>query len=101
MSDLSEELLGDIDETAVEVFELGRRRQAKRKGKSRRKAYAKGIEEVRDIAGKEAARELAARIEADMRANERFPSARQVRQWGAELCRERGHSVSTGSWLGA
>lgn len=101
MSEFTEELLRDIDETTVEVFELGDRRQAKRTAKSQRKAYVRGVEEVRDIAGKSAARRLAARIRMDMRENERFPSARQVRQWGAELCRESGHTVSTGSWLGA
>lgn len=101
MSDSTEDLLGDIDDTTREVFDVANRRQARKKEGSRRNAYEKGIREVRRIAGDAQARELAERIQADIRTNERFPSARRVRRWGAEICRESGHEVSTGSWLGA
>lgn len=101
MSELRDELLRDIDETIQDVFDLGTRRKAREKAASRRKAYRKGIEEVRDIAGEEQARALAEWIQTEIRSDEQFPSARNVRQRGAELCRERGESVSTGSWLGA
>lgn len=101
MSDPTDELLDDIDETTREVFDVASRRQARKKEGSRRDAYEKGLREVRRIAGNEQARELAERIRTDIRTNERFPSARRVRNWGAEICRESGHEVSTGSWLGA
>lgn len=101
MSELIDGLVRDIDETVMDTFDLRTRSRAKEKEGSRRKAYRKGIREVRDVAGNDEARELAARIQTDIRENERFPSGRTVRQWGAEICRESGHEVSTGSWLGA
>ena len=91
----------EIDAVVQDVFDVDSRRQAKEKAGSRRKAYEKGIREVRDIAGKPQAERLAEWIEDEIRSRERFPSARDVRKRGAEICRESGHSVSTGSWLGA
>lgn len=91
----------EIDAVVQEVFDVASRRQSEEKAGSRRKAYSKGIEEVRDIAGKPQAEELAEWIEREIRTRERFPSAREVRQQGAEICRESGHEISTGSWLGA
>jgi hypothetical protein len=101
MTDFVSDLVGDVDETAVDVFDLAARREAKKDAGSRRDAYERGIEEVRDIAGKPQARELAAWIQAEMRDREAYPSAREVRKQGARICRESGHEVSTGDWLGA
>lgn len=91
----------EIDKVVQEVFDVASRQQAKKKAGSRRKAYEKGIREVRDIAGKPQAEKLAEWIEDEIRSRERFPSAREVRKQGAEICRQSGHEVSTGSWLGA
>lgn len=101
MATFSKELVREIDETVEETFDLATRADAKRKEGSRRDAYEKGIRAVRDVAGNDAARELAAWIQDEIREHERFPSARDVRQQGAKICRDRGHEVSTGSWLGA
>ncbi|MFB6269144.1 MAG: hypothetical protein ABEH83_04315 [Halobacterium sp.] len=101
MTDFVTELLRDVDETAVDVFDLAERREAKQDAGSRRDAYERGIEEVRDKAGKPQARELAEWIQAEMRDREAYPTAREVRKQGAKLCRESGHEVSTGDWLGA
>lgn len=101
MNDVTRELLGAIDRSTEETFDLGTRAAAKRKEGSRRNAYRKGIEAVREIAGKDAARELAEWIEAEIRTEERLPPARSVRKRGARICRDHGHDISTGSWLGA
>ncbi len=98
---ITHELLREIDETTQEVFDLATRADAKRREGSRRNSYQKALEEVKDIAGRGGARALADWIQDEIRENERFPNARDVRQRGAELCRENGHEVSTGSWLGA
>ena len=37
----------------------------------------------------------------NLRAARNGPSGRQVRQCGVRVCREHGHEISTGSWLGA
>lgn len=101
MSEKIGDWVREIDETAQDVFDLAARREAKRKAGSRRDAYEKGLREVRHVAGNDAAEELADWIQEEMRSNERFPSARDVRQQGAAICRRYGHEVSTGSWLGA
>lgn len=101
MVTFSKELVREIDSTVEETFDLATRADAKRKEGARRDAYVKGIKAVRDVAGNDAARELAAWIQDEIRKKERFPSARDVRQQGADICRNRGHDVSTGSWLGA
>jgi hypothetical protein len=101
MRDLTRELLHEIDETTRIEFDLATRKAARRKEGSRRNAYEKGIREVGDIAGKGATRELTEWIQEEIRTRNRFPSARRVRKQGAKICRESGHEVSTGSWLGA
>ncbi|XVH31291.1 hypothetical protein ACNS7O_12975 [Haloferacaceae archaeon DSL9] len=101
MNEFTGELLAEIDRTTKETFDLATRDAAKRKEGSRRNAYQKGIREVRNVAGKDAARELSEWIQEAIRTAERFPSARSVRKRGAAICRERDHEVSTGSWLGA
>ena len=67
----------------------------------RRQAYKKAIREVRGTAGNDEARELADWIETRIREDGELPRAREVRQKGADVVRESGHSVSAGSWLGA
>lgn len=94
-------MLAQIDQTTQDEFDLGTREAAKRKEGSRRNAYQKGIREVQDVAGKDAARELTEWIQGEIRTANRFPTARSVRKRGATICRDRGHEVSTGSWLGA
>jgi hypothetical protein len=101
MSEFTKELLAEIDRTTQEEFDLGTREAAKRKEGSRRNAYQKGIREVRDVADKDAARELTDWIQDEIRTKNRFPTARNVRKRGAKSCRERDHEISTGSWLGA
>lgn len=101
MSQFVKDTLAEIDATTQETFDLATRDAAKRKEGSRRKAYEKGIREVRDIAGKDAALELAEWIQEEIRTDERFPKARSVRKQGARICRDHGHDISTGSWLGA
>lgn len=95
------ERVREIDEVVRDVFDVASREQAKEKAGSRRKAYRKGIEEVKDVAGKREAEALAEWIESEIRSRERFPSAREVRKEGADICRQSGYEVSTGSWLGA
>lgn len=101
MTDHATELLREIDAVAADVFDLADRERARERAGSRREAYEKGLRTVRDVAGKPQARELAEWIQAEMREREAFPSAREVRKQGARICRESGHEVSTGSWLGA
>jgi len=36
-----------------------------------------------------------------IREKERFPSGRETRKNGARICRDSGHSIPTGSFLGA
>lgn len=91
----------EIDAAIQDVFDVADRQQAKQKAGSRRKAYEKGIEEVRDVAGKREAETLAEWIQSEIRSRERFPTAREVRQEGADICRQSGYEVSIGSWLGA
>lgn len=93
--------LQEIDDVVEDVFDLRTRHQAKQKAGSRRNVYEKSIREVRNVAGNEEATVLAEWIKDRIRTKETFPSGRDVRQRGAEICRENGHEVSTGSWLGA
>lgn len=95
------ERVREIDEAVKDVFDVSDRQDAKQKAGSRRNAYEKGIEEVKDIAGEREAETLAEWIESEIRSRERFPSAREVRKQGADICRQAGYDVSTGSWLGA
>lgn len=101
MAALIEELLSQIDATVQEVFDLGTQREAQRREGSRRTVYEKALRETAEIAGEPAATALAQWIQEQIRERERFPDGRRVRKRGAELCRENGHQVSTGSWLGA
>jgi hypothetical protein len=93
--------LREIDEAAVETSGVGARADAKRKAGSRRMSYERGLQEVGDVAGEPQGQELADWIAEEIRSEERFPSAREVRKRGAKIVRESGHEVSTGSWLGA
>jgi len=36
-----------------------------------------------------------------IRENDRFPSGRETRKKGAQICRDSGHGIPTGSFLGA
>jgi len=67
----------------------------------RRQGYKKALREVSGSAGNDGARELADWIEATIREEKQLPRVREVRQKGADVCRDRGEEVSTGSWLGA
>lgn len=95
------EALQAIDETVKDVFDLGTRRQAKQKEGSRRNVYEKSLREVQQVAGDEEMKALKRWIMQSIRENERFPSGRETRKKGAQICRDSGHSIPTGSFLGA
>ena len=63
--------------------------------------YRKALKEVQQIAGNDPMRELGGWIRDRIRTKEDLPSGRTVRKKGAEICRDRGKDISTGSWLGA
>ena len=93
------EVLESIDAAKDESLSESEKRESQYD--RRRQAYKKAIREVRGTAGNDEARELADWIEARIREDGELPRAREVRQKGADVVRESGHSVSTGSWLGA
>ena len=93
------EVLKSIDAAKDESLTESEKRESQYD--RRRQAYKKAIREVRGTAGNDEARELADWIEARIREDGQLPRAREVRQKGADVVRESGHSVSTGSWLGA
>lgn len=95
------EALKEIDDAAQDVFDLHTRDQAKRKAGSRRNAYEKSLQEVRDVAGREEMNELKEWLIDRVRNEEKFPSGRETRKQGARILRDNGYSVPTGSWLGA
>lgn len=95
------QVIRDIEVVAETVFDLSTRHQAQEKAGSRRDAYKKSIREVERAAGDEAAAELATWIKDYLREEKKFPSAKATRKKGAEICRERGEEISTGSYLGA
>ena len=95
------EALRAIDETVRDVFDLGTRRQAKQKEGSRRNVYEKSLRKVKRVAGDEEMEALKGWIIQSIRENERFPSGRDPRKKGAQICRDSGHSIPTGSFLGA
>jgi len=67
----------------------------------RRQAYRKASRAARGAAGNDEASELANWIEARIREDGRLPRSREVRQKEADVVRENGRTVSTGSWIGA
>jgi len=91
----------DIDRAVEDSLGTQEQYEAKKDGRSQRRAYEKSIEEVGEIAGKTEAERLAAWIETTIRDKKKLPSSRKVRQKGAEICRDAGESVSTNDWLGA
>lgn len=95
------EALREIDEAVRDVFDLGTRRQAKQKEGSRRTVYEKSLREVKEVASEEEMEALKQWVIQSIRKDERFPSGRETRKRGAQLCRDSGHSVPTGSFLGA
>lgn len=97
----TEQQLRQIDEVAVEILDVSTRQDAKEKAGSRRDAYGKALEEVREIAGRDAADDLREWIEEQIRTEGKYPSSRAVRKRGAEICRSMDHSIPDDSWLGA
>ena len=95
------QLVKDIDAAVEESLGQHEQYEAKKEGKSRRSGYEKALREVDSIAGRAQAEQLAEWIQSEIRENETLPTARSVRQRGADVCRESGRSVPTGSWLGA
>ncbi len=93
------EVIKSIDAARDESLSESRKRESEYD--RRRQAYKKAIREVRGTAGNDEARALADWIEARIRDDGELPRAREVRQKGADVVRESGRSVSTGSWLGA
>ena len=68
---------------------------------SRRKAYKKTLKEVKRTCGSDASADLADWIKTRIREQRKLPKGRRVRQQGADICRERGHTITTNDWLGA
>lgn len=95
------EEMSEIEVTIEQTLDVARKRDAKKKAKSRLNVYRKALKEVQRIAGNGPMRELADWIRGEIRETESPPSGRAVRQAGAEICRDSGEEVSTGSWLGA
>jgi hypothetical protein len=93
--------LDQIDDAVKDVFDLASRRQVKEREGSRRNVYEKSLRNVKQIAGDEEMVELREWIIQYIRENEKFPSGRETRKQGARICRDSGHTVPTGSWLGA
>lgn len=98
---LIHEMLEERDKTTQEVFDLATLADAKRHEGSRRNSDEKALAEIRDIAGKPAARALARWIQIEIRDSEASSSGRDVRKRGARVCHKNGHEVSTGDWVGA
>ncbi|MGZ0745951.1 hypothetical protein [Haloparvum sp. AD34] len=97
----TEQQLREIDAIAVEVLDVSTRQDAKEKAGSRREAYGKALDEVRDVAGRSAAGELLEWVQEQIRTEETFPTSREVRKQGAKICRSMDHSIPDDSWLGA
>ena len=95
------EEMGRIEATIEETFDRHQRKEARDTAKSRLNVYRKALKEVRDVAGTAAMHELGGWIREHVGDRKKAPSGRQVRQHGAQICREHGHEISTGSWLGA
>lgn len=96
-----EEEMTEIESTVEEVIDVARKRDADRKATSRMRVYRKALGEVQRVAGNGPMRTLGDWIRRRIRETETFPSGRAVRKKGAEICRNSGNEVSTGSWLGA
>lgn len=95
------ESMKNIDRAVEEEIGTHERYESKKEGKSQRRAYEQSLEEVEDLAGKAEAKRLAEWIETQIRETGKLPKSRRVRNRGAKICREAGHSVSTNDWLGA
>ena len=95
------EEMGRIEATIEETFDRHQRTEARKTAKSRLNVYRKALKEVSNVAGTAAMHELGEWIRERIEDRKKAPSGRQVRQHGARICREHGHEISTGSWLGA
>ena len=91
----------EIESTIEETLDTARKREERKRKKSRMEVYRKALKEVQRIAGNDPMRGLAGWIRERIRTEGRLPSGRDVRKKGAEICRDNGKEVSTGSWLGA
>lgn len=99
MSNCIHEWLASIEDTTSEVFKLQNNEQARERIGPKRSDYERSIREVRNTAGFEAAGELAAWIESEIRSYERFPPGRRVRTHGALICRRYGETLSDENWF--
>lgn len=91
----------DIDRAVEETISEQDQYEETQSGRSRRGAYEKSLEEVRDTADRAEADQLATWIADRIREKEKLPSSKQVRKQGAKICRDAGYSVSTNDWLGS
>ena len=82
---------------AVEQSLGGRDDYRSKREAGRRERYERTIQRANEVAGKEAAEELTAWIETEIREKERLPDAEAVGAKGAEICRDSGHEVSAES----
>lgn len=90
-----------IEAAIEETFDRHQRKEARDTAKSRMNVYRKALGEVHAVAGTAATHQLGEWIRERIEARKKAPSGRQVRKHGARICREHGHEISTGSWLGA
>lgn len=95
------EEMREIERTIEQTFDRHQRKEARDTAESRMTVYRKALKEVRDVAGTAAMHQLGEWIRERVADRERAPGGREVRQQGARICREHGHEISTGSWLGA
>lgn len=91
----------DIDRAVEETISKREQYKEAKSGRSRRRAYEKSLEEVRDTADTAEANQLAEWIATRIREKKKLPSSKQVRKQGAKICRDSGYSVSTNDWLGS
>lgn len=86
--------LKHIDRAVADVLETREEYDDASRGSSRRGAYERSIEAVREEADPAAAKRLARWIEDRIREEEALPSGQRVREKAAELCREPDRRVS-------
>ena len=89
-----------MDETVQDVYDLGTRRQAKRRERSRRSVSEKSLREVKQVACDGEMEALERWFIQSIREDERFPSGRETRNRGTQICRDSGHGIPMGSFLG-
>jgi len=71
---------------------------ARRRGRSRRSVYERSLREVKQVACDGEIEALERWFTQSSREDERFPSGRETRKRGTQICRVSGHSIPMGSF---